>query len=402
MRSKAIASNAFCCSSRPIRRKNTSPANESRKPAPRPSAMSAVAAREHRGQADRDRHVERHRAGAQRRRRRSKVVRGAEQQHRDREGQVERVEKALELRRQRGAIGVAGDAEEHHVAEGEAGDAELQVERAAGGGHGVRRPLGVDRRLVAERGERPGDRAGRRRAADRRRCARSGGPGRLRCVRRPRRSARAAPAARRTMRSAAPAPRTSRRPRHRRPAPGAPRPPDRPAPRNDRRAADRASAGTRQQPDRRRSSRSARAPAAGRRRPRSRRSRRRRPRSPRRPRRSPPRNGGTAGRPRSGWRRRCWRRKGWRPSDVGRCRRRQPRQIGDQRRGGVLHAGLTDARQCLRESGSRAASLPDRRQSIAGGRVTQRSPCGTPRAALRLDRVAIACGGPNDRPREEY
>ena len=69
--------------------------------------------------------------------------------------------------------------------------------------------------------------------------------------------------------------------------------------------------------------------------------------------------------------------RGWRPSGVGPGRRRHPRQIEDQRRGRVLAAGLTDARQRLRESGSRADTC-----RIAGGWPMARA-AGGPRRAAR-------------------
>ncbi len=83
----------------------------------------------------------------------AEVVGGAEEQHREREEDVQDVEQPLKAAFERAAVRIARDAEEHDVAERESGDAELQVEPP-----NRRRPrqaavFGGDRRLVAERGD---------------------------------------------------------------------------------------------------------------------------------------------------------------------------------------------------------------------------------------------------------
>ncbi len=117
--------------------------------------LDHTAAEEH-GEPQGNRHVECDRARARGRPRRTEVVSGAEEQHRQGEGQIEQAEQFPELRGQRRAVGVARDAEEHHVAEREAGDADLQIEAATnrGDASGLRR---VEHRFIAQRRELFGD-----------------------------------------------------------------------------------------------------------------------------------------------------------------------------------------------------------------------------------------------------
>ena len=83
----------------------------------------------------------------------AEVVGGAEEQYRESKEDVQDIEQPLKTVFERAAVRIARDAEEHDVAEGESGHAELQVEPA-----NRRRPrqaavFAGDRRLVAERGD---------------------------------------------------------------------------------------------------------------------------------------------------------------------------------------------------------------------------------------------------------
>ncbi len=153
VRSKAIRSNVFCWKSRPDEQEEHEAGERIHEPLAAPGGdVDEAAAEEHRepeGQRDLEGHDARsHGAPGD-----AEVVRGAEEQHRQREEDVQDVEQPLKAALERAAVGIARDAEEHDVAEGESGDAELQVEPP-----NRRRPrepavFGGDRRLVAERGD---------------------------------------------------------------------------------------------------------------------------------------------------------------------------------------------------------------------------------------------------------
>ena len=94
--------------------------------------------------------------------RRAEVVRRAEEQDRERERHVERVEEVLKARVQRRTVHIARDAEQHNVAEGKSGDADLQVETPPAEQCVGRRAFRTDDRLVAERGKALGHASQRR------------------------------------------------------------------------------------------------------------------------------------------------------------------------------------------------------------------------------------------------